>query len=184
VTLRLAHASAALALAFAVLFALALPQGIAKAGPGPQPVTAVYYPLPPKSTPDQLSQKSQVRLPKVRRQAEIIIGVKMDQPHGLSEIQTVSAHHIRKVFRKSLGKGAWRSAIRISWRESRLLPNVVNDKNTNKTMDWGLFQLNDGGTLQHTGNEPGPSALHPRKNAAAARFLIRTTGWGPWNGPL
>ncbi|MCH9816124.1 MAG: hypothetical protein K0U64_06690 [Actinomycetia bacterium] len=160
-----------------------LPAPSAKAAPAGLP-TAIYYPLPPKATADQLSMKSQRKLGKIRSWAEKIIGDKMDQPSGLNEIQVVSAHHIRKVFRKSLGKAAWRSAIRISWRESRLLPYVVNDENKNKTMDWGLFQLNDGGTLQFTGNEPSPAVLHPRKNASAARYLVRTNGWAPWGGML
>ena len=184
VTRRLTLTGATVLVTLALLFALMIPANPAQAAPGATTPTTVYYPLPPKSTADQLSQKSQRKLSKIRSRAENIIGDKMDQPNGLNEIQTVSAHHIRKVFRKSLGKAAWRSAIRISWRESRLLPHVVNDENKNKTMDWGLFQLNDGGTLQFTGNEPSPAVLHPRKNAVAARYLVRAEGWRPWGGIL
>lgn len=142
------------------------------------------YPLPPKSTPAQLGPRAQRRLPKIKRWTTRVIGNKMDQPAGLTDVQVVSALHIRRVFRRQLGKAAWRSAIRISWRESRLLPNVVNDKNTNGTSDLGLFQLNDGGTLQYAGLEPGTRALHPRRNARAARYVVMTTGWWPWGGML
>ena len=100
------------------------------------------------------------------------------------DVQVVSAWHIHRVFRRQLGKAAWRSAIRIAWRESRLLPQVVNDKNRNDTSDWGLFQLNDGGTVQYTGNKPGTRVLHPRRNARAARYIVKTTGWWPWGGML
>lgn len=141
------------------------------------------FPLQPSSLPHNLKPKVQQKLPKVERQALRIIGDKLDQTE-LTEIQAVSAFHIRKVFRKSLGRSAFRSALRISWRESRLLPNVVNDKNKNKTMDWGLFQLNDGGTLQYAGRKPGPKALNPRKNAKAARYIVENAGWGPWGGML
>ena len=144
----------------------------------------LMYPLPPRSTSAQLPWRHRKKLPKVARWATAIIGSQLDQPTGLTDVQVVSAFHIRKVFRKKLGQEAFHSAIRIAWRESRLLPHVVNDKNTNQTNDWGLFQLNDGGTMQYAGLLPEVRSLRPRRNAKAARALVQSTGWGPWGGML
>ena len=148
-----------------------------------QPSIAVTtLPLQKGSLPNQLSARKQSKLPKIQKWADRVLAPVMDQPNGLLEVQVVSAFHIKKVFRKRLGSAATESALRISWRESRLLPNVVNDKNTNGTNDWGLFQLNDGGTLQYAGGTPDVSALRPRWNVRAAARLISDVGWGPWGG--
>ena len=173
-------AGSAALLAFSLLSVA--PQVVATAAPIGVPVKA--YPMPPKSTPAQLGPWANRRLPRIKRWATRLIGNKMDQPAGLTDVQVVSAYHIHRVFRRQLGKAAWRSAIRIAWRESRLLPNVVNDKNWNGTWDHGLFQMNDGGTLQFAGLEPGTKALHPRRNARAARYIVKNTGWWPWGGMI
>jgi len=170
-----------LILLFALVIGTLVP-GAASAGTVTAP-SKLTFPLQPRSLPHQLNANVQNRLPKVSAQAVRIIGDKIDQS-GLTEIQAVSAFHIRKVFKSRLGRDAFRSALRIAWRESRLLPNIVNDKNKNKTMDWGLFQLNDGGTLQYAGKEPGEKILQPRRNAKAARFIVENAGWGSWGGML
>jgi len=150
---------------------------------GKQSVSAATaYPLQARSVASQLSARNRSRLPKANRWASRILAPVMDQPAGLTEVQTVSALHIRRIFRKRLGTTAAKGAVKIAWRESRLLPNVVNDKNTNGTNDWGLFQLNDGGTLQYAGGLPGTSALRPKWNTRAATRLIADVGWGPWGG--
>ncbi|MAT60147.1 MAG: hypothetical protein CMH41_00580 [Micrococcales bacterium] len=150
-----------------------------------QPSSAVTtFPLQQGSVPGQLSARKQAKLPRMQRWANRVLAPVMDQPSGLLEVQIVSALYIKRVFRKRLGSAAADSALRISWRESRLLPNVVNDKNTNGTNDWGLFQLNDGGTLQYAGGTPDSSALRPRWNVKAAAKLIGDVGWGPWGGML
>lgn len=141
------------------------------------------YPLPPRAVPEQFAASVQAKLPALAAKTQGILGEAMDQTE-LMPVQVVSALHIKRAFRKSLGPAAWRSAVRISWRESRLLPNVVNDTNTNGTNDWGLFQLNDGGTLQYAGGTPGVDALRPRWNARAAARLVAEVGWGPWGGML
>lgn len=146
--------------------------------------TVTTFPLQAGSTPAQLSARKQAKLPKINRWASRVLAPVMDQPSGLMDVQVVSALYIKKVFRKKFDKPAAESALRISWRESRLLPNVVNDKNTNGTNDWGLFQLNDGGTLQYAGGTPGTSALKPKWNVRAAARLITDVGWGPWGGML
>lgn len=147
-------------------------------------IPAKFYPLHPRAKVAGLSWRARQYLPKIKRWTTTIIGNQMDQPQGLTEVQVVSAYYIRRVFKRSLGRAAYRSAIRIAWRESRLLPNVINDKNRNKTNDWGLFQLNDGGTLQYTGNHRGRRILNPFRNARAARYLVKQVGWGPWGGML
>ncbi len=62
--------------------------------------------------------------------------------------------------------------------------------NRDGTRDWGLFQLNDGGTLQGALTRLGihPSsvrqaqllALNPTINARAAQLIYRDRGWSPW----
>lgn len=168
-----------LALVAAVAGGLAVPAS-AKA---PATPTLREYPMPPRAMPAELSAKAQAALPKVERRVVAVIGDDMDQA-ALMPVQVVSALYIRRAFRKPLGSAAWHSALRISWRESRLLPNVVNDTNTDGTMDWGLFQLNDGGTLQFAGGVPGPDVLRPRWNARAAASIVAQVGWGPWGGML
>lgn len=141
------------------------------------------YPLQQHSLPHELRRKARAKLPKIAARVMTVIGRNMDQ-EALLPVQMVSALHIRNAFRSPrLSNRAWRIAIRVAWRESRLLPNVVNDTNWNKTEDWGLFQLNDGGTLQYVGGTPGPRALQPRWNARAAARLVASVGWDPWRLP-
>ena len=62
--------------------------------------------------------------------------------------------------------------------------------NRNGTRDWGLFQFNDGGTLQGTLTAIGVRytslrqaqalALNPDINARMAIHLYRDRGWSPW----
>ncbi|MFN8126847.1 MAG: hypothetical protein U0R64_10125 [Candidatus Nanopelagicales bacterium] len=139
--------------------------------------------MPPRAVPEELGAGARAKLPAIAERVPAILGDAMDQT-ALMPVQQVSALQIRRAFRHKFGNAAYRSALRISWRESRLLPNVVNDKNSNGTKDWGLFQLNDGGTLQYAGGEPGPDALRTRWNARAAARLVASNGWGPWGGML
>lgn len=177
-------AAAGLALSLVAATPAAAEPADGSAAPGGKQTVsaATAYPLQPRSVASQLSARNRSRLPKAGRWASRILAPVMDQPAGLTEVQVVSALHIRRIFRKTLGTAAAKGAVKIAWRESRLLPNVVNDQNTNKTNDWGLFQLNDGGTLQYVGGIPGVSALRPKWNTRAAARLIAEVGWGPWGG--
>ncbi len=184
--------SAAIAAATAVMLTLAPPLPAADAAMGVAAESAqdrsrteaAGYPLQNRSLAHQLSARSRTRLPMAKRWAHRVLAAVMDQPGGLTEVQNVSALHIRRVFRNRLGGEAAKSGLRIAWRESRLLPNVVNTSNPNRTNDWGLFQLNDGGTLQHAGGTPGAAALRPKWNVRAAARLIADVGWWPWGGRL
>ncbi len=70
--------------------------------------------------------------------------------------------------------------------ESGLNPSKVSAPNRNGTSDWGLFQLNNGGTLQAQLSASGyPStdftqALDPVWNIQAAAALYRERGFSPW----
>lgn len=69
-------------------------------------------------------------------------------------------------------------AVAVARCESTLIPSAVH-RNRNGTRDWGLFQLNDGGTLQSLGITPA-QALDPATNIDAAARLHRRRGWQPW----
>lgn len=51
--------------------------------------------------------------------------------------------------------------------------------NRNGTVDYGLFQINSGGTMQSLGLTRA-QALDPAANIAAAYRLYRARGWRPW----
>jgi hypothetical protein len=70
-------------------------------------------------------------------------------------------------------------ALALAWCESRLVPDVIGTRNRDGTHDWGVFQLNDGGTLQHLGGTP-QTALDPEWNVYAAKRLYDEKGFGPW----
>lgn len=81
------------------------------------------------------------------------------------------------------------NAMAVAWCESghRNVPGAVN---RNGTRDWGLFQLNDGGTLQSVLAAIGVQyastadaqrlALDPTINVRAAASLHARRGWAPW----
>lgn len=64
--------------------------------------------------------------------------------------------------------------------------SVVSAPNTNGSRDWGVFQLNDGGTLQGLLQDLGRAedelslALDPAWNVQAAALLFSQRGWQPW----
>jgi hypothetical protein len=68
--------------------------------------------------------------------------------------------------------------------------NRVSAPNTNGTRDLGVFQINDGGTLQATLRQAGvdysgiaqarKKALNTELNVRLARAIWDTRGWQPW----
>lgn len=78
------------------------------------------------------------------------------------------------------------NAITVATCESHLNPYETSAPNSNGTRDMGLFQLNDGGSLQHLLSETGQNpnnlsqALNPSWNARAAALLWSQRGWEPW----
>jgi hypothetical protein len=67
----------------------------------------------------------------------------------------------------------------IAWCESRMEPDVVGSRNPDGTHDWGVFQLNDGGTLQSLGGT-SQTALDAQWNVLAAKRLYDKRGFRPW----
>lgn len=113
----------------------------------------------------------------IARKAVLAIGlIPKDATYsGLSKEQTKAAVVIHKFF----GEKNFAKAVSIAWCESRLNPKAVNRSNRNKTSDWGLFQLNDGGTMQRLGVK-STSAVDPVVNVKAAVILHEDRGWKPW----
>lgn len=68
--------------------------------------------------------------------------------------------------------------------------NVVGARNSNGTRDYGIFQINDGGTLQAALRRVGVSysstseardhALDPLTNVRMASVIWESRGWQPW----
>jgi hypothetical protein len=68
--------------------------------------------------------------------------------------------------------------------------NAIGATNRNGTTDWGVFQLNDGGTLQGALRRIGAGftslaeaqqlALDAETNVRAARTIYDNRGWAPW----
>ena len=68
--------------------------------------------------------------------------------------------------------------------------NAIGALNSNGTRDWGVFQLNDGGTLQGALRRIGVAfgstaeaqqlALDAETNVRAARVIWANRGWAPW----
>lgn len=68
--------------------------------------------------------------------------------------------------------------------------NAISRANQNGSRDWGVFQLNDSGTLQTALRAIGIGfantqqaqqlAMDPEINVRAARWLWSVRGWGPW----
>jgi hypothetical protein len=94
----------------------------------------------------------------------------------------VVAHAIEANFPPAV----WNQAAAVSWCESGYDQNALSPPNTNGTRDHGLFQLNDGGTLQsllsQTGQDPANVSLAADGtwNASAAGLLYNQRGWEPW----
>ncbi len=68
--------------------------------------------------------------------------------------------------------------------------SIVGSTNPDGTTDWGIFQLNDAGTLQGSLRRIGVqfadtraaqvAALNPNTNVKAASAIYRDRGWSPW----
>ncbi|NUR51334.1 MAG: hypothetical protein HOV71_24680 [Hamadaea sp.] len=92
------------------------------------------------------------------------------------------ADHIRAIW----PDGVQDKAIRVARCESGLNPIAVGGPNTNGTLDFGVFQFNDGGTLQEylpgdTRAAKVDSALTADDNIRAALRLYQARGWQPWS---
>jgi len=103
-----------------------------------------------------------------------------DETLGVS-CSTVIADRIRAIWPDSLQE----KAIRVARCESGLNPIAVGGPNSNGTLDFGVFQFNNGGTLQaylpgSTNAAKVDAALHADDNIRAALRLHQDRGWQPW----
>lgn len=94
---------------------------------------------------------------------------------GLTRKQADSLITIGEIF----GPQLFPHAVKVAWCESRLNPSAVNGSNKNGTVDRGLFQLNDGGTMQRLGIN-SREAFDAATAASAAKVLFEDRGWQPW----
>ncbi len=102
---------------------------------------------------------------------------------------TAKTREIQKLVRKYFPSDQLGNAMAISACES-VHRDVEGTENSDGTTDWGVFQLNDGGTLQGALDAIGVSysstteaqklALETDINVKAAASLYREQGWAPW----
>lgn len=71
------------------------------------------------------------------------------------------------------------TAVLVANCESTLGRNQIGPKNRNGTQDFGVFQMNDGGTLQSLGGTR-TLALNVEWNIRAAARLKQRSGWTRW----
>ena len=111
------------------------------------------------------------------KKAAKIIGIKGRSQatySGLSKSQAIVVYEIKKYF----GEDLFARAVKIAWCESRLNP-VATNKNRHGTTDRGVFQINDGGTMQTLGIN-AKDAFNTSSNIRAAKNLYEDRGWQPW----
>jgi hypothetical protein len=133
-----------------------------------------------KSSYEKLEEIELLRQTFAQKAADII---KLSSPYpggkdrygGLNRKQADAVLVIAETF----GERYFKHAIKVAWCESRLNPAAVNGSNTNGTVDRGLFQLNDGGTMQRLGVDR-QEVFDARVSALAALVLFEDRGWQPW----
>ncbi|MFA7265283.1 MAG: hypothetical protein WC054_03125 [Candidatus Nanopelagicales bacterium] len=121
---------------------------------------------------------------KVAREA----GEEADLPAPTSA-QIVSQKELLALVKKTFPADQVGNAMAVAQCESGQR-SIVGSTNSNGTTDWGVFQLNDGGTLQGSLRRVGVSfgstraaqvaALDPVTNVKAAGAIYRDRGWAPW----
>lgn len=93
---------------------------------------------------------------------------------------------IVELIRKYFPVTEWSRAERVAGCESGMRSNAKSKPNKNQTTDIGVYQLNDGGTLQGLLSRLGYSkeqtylALNAEWNIMAAHRLWTERGWAPW----
>jgi hypothetical protein len=111
------------------------------------------------------------------------------QPLPTAKTQAVSLKTTKDLVGKYFPAKQAGNAVAVARGESGLT-NATGAVNTDTTIDWGLFQLNDGGTLQNALDGIGVDytnvrqaqklALNPDVNVRAAAWIWRSRGWAPW----
>lgn len=101
----------------------------------------------------------------------------LNSPGGVN-LNTVSSAQIQAMIRQVFPDSLEAKAIRVATCESGL-NEIAIGRNTNGSRDYGVFQFNDGGTLQpYLGTTA--HALSAGQNISAAYRLYQARGWQPW----
>jgi hypothetical protein len=143
----------------------------AASAPEPQVVVVQAFTVSSLSDIDALRSR-------LAHQAVDAIGLEHRFAHRYGGLSAVQANSVL-VIAEAFGPEHFEDAVRISWCESRLDPKSMNGSNRNGTADRGLFQLNDGGTMQRLGVDLR-EVFDATTNAQAARVLFEDRGWQPW----
>lgn len=122
-----------------------------------------------KNAIQQIEKKAKV---KVEVAKAIKITKNIEKTNDKSRLKT--ANIIMEVFPEELHA----EALKVAICESSLRSHAYN-KNRDGTRDWGVFQLNDGGTLQRLGGNQS-KAKDAEWNINAAYVLYQDRGWKPW----
>lgn len=103
--------------------------------------------------------------------------------------KVVSQRELLKLVKKNFPADQLGNAMAVAQCESGQR-SIVGATNSDGTTDWGVFQLNDGGTLQGSLRTIGVTfgdtraaqvaALNPVTNVKAAGAIYRDRGWAPW----
>lgn len=132
----------------------------------------MIFPLPRSSTPEPVTRPGHHETSYKIEPAVIARSIVRRQ---LSTQEVTVANLIWQHF----GARKFETAIRVANCESTLGVNSVSPRNRNGTHDYGVFQLNNGGTLQSLGGSTS-HALNPKWNIAAAARLQVRSGWNRW----
>ncbi len=108
---------------------------------------------------------------------------------GRAAKKIVSQKQLLKLVKRHFPKDQIGNAMAVAECESGQR-SIVGDTNPDGTTDWGVFQLNDAGTLQGSLRTIGVNfadtraaqvaALDPVTNVKAAGAIYRDRGWAPW----
>lgn len=97
---------------------------------------------------------------------------------GTVNLSSRSAAQVELLIRQTFPDNLEDKAIRVARCESGLSEIAVG-RNNNSSRDFGVFQFNNGGTLQiYLGTTS--RALDASRNIAAAYRLYQSRGWQPW----
>gem|GEM_PF-2282013 len=152
-------------------------QNLPSATPRSGPATGVHE--APKATKTVVSAES-VEAPKVLPSGQTTLGTK---------VAIVSRPDVLRLVRANFPSDQVTNAMAVANCESGQ-QSVQGETNSDGTTDWGIFQLNDGGTLQSALSAIGvsavnktaaaTSAMEASTNVRAAAQIWRARGWSPW----
>ena len=111
------------------------------------------------------------------KSAAAAIGIKGGEGKTYSGLSTAQAATLPAIV-GAFGTTLYPKAVKVAYCESRLHVNSVSH-NRDGSSDLGLFQLNNGGTMQRLKVSPA-SAKIATVNANAAYRLYKDRGWEPW----